>query len=137
MGLPKDGKINLTRKYTCGPSNQITDVRGVSVGHVTIDNPEQDIHTGVTAILPHQGNLFQEKVMAGVSVINGFGKSAGLVQVEEASAEKPVCTVSAAEKDLLDMMAGRLSPARALLTRRVQAKGNPAPLMELLSLLNN
>jgi len=61
----------------------------------------------------------------------------GLVQVEEASAEKPVCTVSAAEKDLLDMMAGRLSPARALLTRRVQAKGNPAPLMELLSLLNN
>jgi len=91
MGLPKDGKINLTRKYTCGPSNQITDVRGVSVGHVTIDNPEQDIHTGVTAILPHQGNLFQEKVMAGVSVINGFGKSAGLVQVEElGTIESPI-----------------------------------------------
>ena len=91
MGLPKESKINLTRKYACGPSNQITDVSGVSVGHVTIDNPEKDIHTGVTAILPHQGNLFQEKVMAGVSVINGFGKSAGLVQVEElGTIESPI-----------------------------------------------
>ena len=91
MGLPKDSKINLIRKYACGPYNQITDVRGVSVGHVTIDNPEQDVHTGVTAILPHQGNLFQEKVMAGVSVINGFGKSAGLVQVEElGTIESPI-----------------------------------------------
>lgn len=91
MGLPKDSNIYLTRKYKCGPSNQITDVEGLSVGHVTIDEPEKDVHTGVTAILPHQDNLFQEKVMAGVSVINGFGKSAGLVQVEElGTIESPV-----------------------------------------------
>lgn len=91
MGLPKESKIHLTRKYNCGPSNQITDVEGISVGHVTIDNPDKDIHTGVTAILPHQGNLFQEKVMAGVSVINGFGKSAGLVQIEElGNIESPI-----------------------------------------------
>ena len=91
MGLPKDSNLHLTRKYKCGPSNQITDVDGLSVGHVTIDHPGQDVHTGVTAILPHQGNLFQEKVMAGVSVINGFGKSAGLVQVEElGTIESPI-----------------------------------------------
>ena len=91
MGLPKDNKIHFTRKYQCGPTNQITDVKGVSVGHVTIDHPEKDVHTGVTAILPHQGSLFQEKVMAGVSVINGFGKSAGLVQVEElGTIESPI-----------------------------------------------
>lgn len=91
MGLQKDCEIKLTRKYAVGPSNQITDVAGVSVGHVTIDDEKQDIHTGVTAILPHQGNLFQEKVMAGVSVINGFGKSAGLVQVEElGTIESPI-----------------------------------------------
>ena len=91
MGLPKDSKINLTKKYKSGPNNQITDVTGVSVGHVTIDDLAKDIHTGVTAILPHQGNLFQEKVMAGVSVINGFGKSAGLVQVEElGTIESPI-----------------------------------------------
>lgn len=91
MGLPENNKIHLTRNYRRGPSNQITDVEGVSVGHVTIDNLEQDIHTGVSAILPHQGNLFQEKVMAGVSVINGFGKSAGLVQIEElGTIESPI-----------------------------------------------
>lgn len=91
MGLPRDCKLHLTRKYRTGPSNQITDVAGVSVGHVTIDHPEDDVHTGVTAILPHQGNLFQEKLMAGISVINGFGKSAGFVQVEElGTLESPV-----------------------------------------------
>ena len=69
MGLPNDSKIHLTRKYERGPSNQITDVEGVSIGHVTLNYPDQDVHTGVTAILPHQSNLFQQKVMAGVSVI--------------------------------------------------------------------
>ena len=91
MGLPKESKIVLTRKYKSGPSNQITDVEGVSVGHVTIEHPEDNIYTGVTAILPHQGNLFQEKVMASSSVINGFGKTAGLVQVEElGTIESPI-----------------------------------------------
>ena len=53
----------------------------MKVGHVTLK--EGDIHTGVTAVLPHGGNCFQDKVMAGVSVINGFGKSVGLIQIQE------------------------------------------------------
>jgi len=65
-----------------GPWNAITDVRGVSVGHVTLIEGE-DIRTGVTAILPHTGNLFQEKVPAGIAVGNGFGKLTGFTQVEE------------------------------------------------------
>lgn len=81
MGLPKNCSLNLYSKWPRGERNLITDVPGVTVGHDTID--EGDIHTGVTAILPHPGNLFRDKVMAGVSVINGFGKSTGLVQAEE------------------------------------------------------
>ena len=65
-----------------GPWNAITDVRGVKVGHVTLIEGE-DIRTGVTAILPHDGNLFQEKVPAGIAVGNGFGKLMGATQVEE------------------------------------------------------
>ncbi|HAS74036.1 MAG TPA: aminopeptidase [Clostridiales bacterium UBA8960] len=64
-----------------GPRNLITDVKGVRVGHVTLS--EGDINTGVTAILPHGGNLFREKVTAATYVINGFGKSIGTVQVDE------------------------------------------------------
>lgn len=65
-----------------GTWNAITDVRGVRVGHVTLSEGE-DIRTGVTAILPHEGNLFQEKVPAGIVVGNGFGKLMGTTQVEE------------------------------------------------------
>lgn len=64
-----------------GPLNAITDVSGVTVGHRTIR--EGDIRTGFTAVLPHGGDLFREKVRAGVEVINGFGKSAGLMQLAE------------------------------------------------------
>lgn len=64
-----------------GPLNAITDVAGVAVGHCTIR--EGDIRTGFTAVLPHGGDLFREKVRAGVDVINGFGKSAGLMQLAE------------------------------------------------------
>ena len=64
-----------------GTACSITDVAGVTVGHFTLN--EGDQRTGFTAILPHQGNLFREKLAAAVEVINGFGKSAGLVQVEE------------------------------------------------------
>ncbi|MCV0428104.1 MAG: P1 family peptidase [Roseibium sp.] len=72
-----------------GPTCQITDVAGVTVGHFTMK--EGDHRTGFTAILPHQGNLFREKLAAAVEVINGFGKSAGLVQVEElGTLETPV-----------------------------------------------
>ena len=65
-----------------GTWNAITDVQGVQVGHVTLIEGE-DIRTGVTAILPHDGNIFQEKAPAGIAVGNGFGKLTGSTQVEE------------------------------------------------------
>lgn len=65
-----------------GPLNAITDVLGVRVGHRTIIEGDS-IRTGVTAILPHDGNLFQQKVPAAVYVGNGFGKAAGFLQVQE------------------------------------------------------
>ncbi|TMU91854.1 DmpA family aminopeptidase [Brucella haematophila] len=64
-----------------GSKNAITDVPGVRVGHHTLR--DGDINTGVTAILPHDGNLYRRKVLAACDVINGFGKSTGLVQIEE------------------------------------------------------
>jgi len=81
MGLNKESGIKIGRG-TPGQRNLITDVPGVKVGHVTIRDGA-DVNTGVTAILPHEGNLFQDKVMASSCVINGFGKTMGLVQVEE------------------------------------------------------
>ncbi|RDC65554.1 DmpA family aminopeptidase [Adhaeribacter pallidiroseus] len=65
-----------------GKNNAITDVPGVKVGHTTLIQGE-NIRTGVTAIVPHAGNLFQEKVPAAVYVGNGFGKLAGSTQVQE------------------------------------------------------
>lgn len=74
-------------KLPVGKKNCITDVKGVQVGHVTLDFPIDDngtyACTGVTAILPHGGNMFKEKVTAASYVINGFGKTTGLVQVNE------------------------------------------------------
>ncbi|MEB1806692.1 MAG: P1 family peptidase [Bacillaceae bacterium] len=64
-----------------GQYNAITDVAGVTVGHLTLS--KGDIQTGVTAILPHQGNLFKEKLIASNHVINGFGKTTGTIQVNE------------------------------------------------------
>jgi D-aminopeptidase len=65
-----------------GPLNTITDVRGVRVGHTTVVRGD-DVRTGVTAILPHGGNLFQDKVASAVFVGNAFGKLAGSTQVAE------------------------------------------------------
>ncbi len=65
-----------------GSLNAITDVPGVKVGHVTLISGNS-IRTGVTAILPHDGNLFQQKVPAAIHVGNGFGKLTGSTQVEE------------------------------------------------------
>lgn len=65
-----------------GPDNAITDVDGVKVGHITLIQ-DDTVRTGVTAILPHAGNIFQEKVPAGVSIGNAFGKLMGSTQVEE------------------------------------------------------
>lgn len=64
-----------------GKRDAITDVAGVTVGHCTLD--EGEVQTGVTVVCPHAGDPFQQRVPAGVAVLNGFGKSVGLVQVEE------------------------------------------------------
>jgi D-aminopeptidase len=79
-----------------GPLNAITDVEGVLVGHRTVVSGDS-INTGVTAILPHAGNVFREKVPAAVVVGNAFGKLAGSTQVQElGELESPVlltCTL--------------------------------------------
>ena len=69
----------------CSPaSNAITDVPGVLVGHATV-RKEATVCTGITVILPHDGNLFEEKVPAAIYVGNGFGKLVGSTQVEEST----------------------------------------------------
>lgn len=80
MGISNEFNIQIGRMKK-GKRNLITDVEGVRVGHCTLC--EGEVQTGVTAVFPHQGNLFQDKVMAACHVINGFGKSVGLIQIEE------------------------------------------------------
>lgn len=65
-----------------GPLNAVTDVAGVKVGQVTIIQGK-DVRTGVTAILPHGGNIYQDRVPAAISVGNGYGKLTGVTQVRE------------------------------------------------------
>ncbi|MGI8733878.1 MAG: P1 family peptidase [Pyrinomonadaceae bacterium] len=77
-----------------GPLNTITDVSGVMVGHSTIIRGE-NVRTGVTAIVPHNGNLFREKVPGAVFVGNGFGKLMGSTQVSElGEIETPILLTS-------------------------------------------
>jgi len=73
-----------------GAWNAITDVAGVRVGHATLISGEGalrpgegPVRTGVTVVLPHGGNLYQQKVIAAVHTINGFGKVVGFEQVRE------------------------------------------------------
>ena len=80
----------ITGIFKPGQYNAITDVKGVKVGHTTLIEGEGKlvpgqgpVRTGVTAIIPHEGNLFQEKVPAAAFVLNAFGKSTGLQQVNE------------------------------------------------------
>ena len=82
-----DIKIGVLPK---GKLNAITDVAGVKVGHVTLIQGDS-IRTGVTSILPHGGNLFQQKIPAAIYVGNGFGKLAGITQVKElGNLESPI-----------------------------------------------
>lgn len=77
-----------------GPLNSITDVNGVLVGHSTIVRGD-NVRTGVTAILPHGGNLFREKVPGAVFIGNAFGKLAGSTQVNElGEIETPIMLTS-------------------------------------------
>lgn len=96
-----------------GEKNCITDVTGVRVGHVTLYeklNDNDTVCTGVTAILPHDGNLFANKVRAASYVVNGFGKTNGLVQVDElGTIESPIMltntfSVGAVMQGTLDYM---------------------------------
>ncbi len=76
--------------FETGQYNAITDVPGVTVGHVTLIEGDS-VRTGVTAIVPHQGNIFRHKVPAAIYVGNGFGKLAGVTQVSElGNIETPV-----------------------------------------------
>src|SRR5579862_140626 len=98
-----------------GPLNAITDVAGVKVGHTTQISGE-NIRTGVTAILPHGGNLFKEKVPGAVFVGNAFGKLAGSTQVNElGEIETPVLLTST-------LAVGRV--ADALISYMLQFPGN-------------
>lgn len=102
----RDYGINFGSLNT-GKFNAITDVEGVLVGHKTIIEND-DIRTGVTAILPYGGNIFQNKVPAAVYIANGYGKLMGITQVEElGNIETPVIltntlSVSTAADALID-----------------------------------
>jgi len=93
-----------------GKTNSITDVNGVTVGHVTLSDNEKQ--TGVTAILPHQGNLFKEKLIASSHIINGFGKSMGTIQINElGTLETPIIltntlSIGTAADALIEYMLG-------------------------------
>lgn len=76
-------------KLPKGKLNKITDVKGVKVGHYTIDTPENK--TGVTVVLPQDKNMFLNKMIAASYILNGFGKTAGLIQIDElGTMESPI-----------------------------------------------
>lgn len=83
---PRARELNfLNPGLPTGPLNAITDVAGVAVGQVTLhdDARQPPVHTGVTAVLPHPGDLFNQKLLAAVHTINGYGKASGFEQVRE------------------------------------------------------
>ena len=69
-------------KLEPGENNSITDIEGIKVGHVTISKGKE-VNTGVTALLPHMGDVFNNKLIAASHVINGFGKTLGTIQINE------------------------------------------------------
>src|SRR6266404_654232 len=84
----------ITGALPTGPLNAITDVAGVKVGQVTLSRGDK-IRTGVTAVLPHSGNLFREKVPGAVFIGNAFGKLVGSTQVNElGEIETPILLTS-------------------------------------------
>ena len=131
-------------RFPAGPLNALVDVPGVLVGHRTLDDGER-LHTGVTAVLPHGGNLYEEKVFGACHVVNGYGKATGLTQLAElGTIESPLLLTNtlsvgpvwegglrhlleqnpeaARERDTLNVIVGEcfdgwLSDARALAVR--------------------
>jgi D-aminopeptidase len=81
-------------RFPPGERNALVDVPGVLVGHRTLDEGER-LRTGVTAVLPHGGNLYSEKVFGACHVVNGYGKAAGLSQLAElGTVESPILLTS-------------------------------------------
>ncbi len=119
-----------------GPINGITDVAGVTVGHTTIIRGD-DIRTGVTAVLPHNGNLFREKVPAAIFVGNGFGKLMGSTQVAElGEIETPIILTSTlsvprAADALIDYMLGLPGNEDVLSVNPVVAETNDGYLNDI------
>jgi len=104
IGILKTGKLN-----------SITDVEGVMVGHTTLIKKDH-IRTGVTAILPHSGNIFQMKVPAAIYLGNGFGKLAGYSQVKElGNIETPIVLTNTLSVP---------TASNALISYTLQQKGN-------------
>jgi D-aminopeptidase len=131
-------------RFPAGERNALVDVPGVLVGHRTLAEGER-LRTGVTAILPHGGNLYAEKVLGACHVVNGYGKAAGLSQLAElGTVESPILLTStlsvgpvweggvrhlleqnpeaAVDRDTLNVIVGEcfdgwLSDARALAVR--------------------
>ena len=107
MGISKSCKYNFGIMKN-GENNLITDVKGVRVGHTTLI--DGDIQTGVTAIIPSEDNIFLSKMLCASHVVNGFGKSIGLVQIDElGTLETPILltntfSVPAASSALLKYM---------------------------------
>jgi D-aminopeptidase len=98
-----------------GPLDAITDVAGVTVGQTTIVRGD-NIRTGVTAIVPHPGNLYREKVPGAISVGNGYGKLTGVTQVDElGEIETPILLTSTVAVPRV---------ADALITWMLQLQGN-------------
>jgi D-aminopeptidase len=78
-------------RFQPGPRNALVDVPGVLVGHCTVALDDPVVRSGVTAVLPHRGNLYAEKVLGAGHVINGYGKPAGLSQLAElGTVESPI-----------------------------------------------
>ncbi|MDR7544299.1 MAG: P1 family peptidase [Armatimonadota bacterium] len=91
--MPRARDYFTTGILAPGPFNAITDVGEVRVGHVSVYG--DSLRTGVTAVLPHGGNLYREKVTASAAVLNGYGKSVGLMQIDElGTLETPILITS-------------------------------------------
>lgn len=91
--MPRIREVLHLGILSTGPHNAITDVPGVAVGHCSVRGGS--LRTGVTAVLMHGHNLFREKLTAGCAVLNGYGKSLGLMQIEElGTIETPVLITS-------------------------------------------
>ncbi|TMJ00514.1 MAG: P1 family peptidase [Bacillati bacterium ANGP1] len=91
--MPRASDFFPLGQLRVGPSGAMTDVPGVRVGHASLRSGA--LRTGVTAILPHGRNVYREKVTAACAVLNGYGKSIGLLQVEElGTVETPILITS-------------------------------------------